>query len=125
MEGGGTALREALAARDVNAVTFTSSSTVQNCAELFSPVEQRTWLDAVVRAAIGPITAADVCVLPAYERKNCGAVEEGTVRNDPLPELIARVAVSHAEARADLHEQASIPRTSTRARAHLDPSREQ
>jgi hypothetical protein len=47
------------------------------------------------------------------------------VRNDPLLELIARVAVSHAEARADLHEQASIPRTSTQARAHFDPSREQ
>jgi uroporphyrinogen III methyltransferase/synthase len=58
VEGGGTALREALAARDVNAVTFTSSSTVRNFAELFSPVEQRTWLDAVVVAAIGPITAA-------------------------------------------------------------------
>jgi uroporphyrinogen-III synthase len=39
-------------------VTFTSSSTVRNFAELFSPVEQRTWLDAVVVAAIGPITAA-------------------------------------------------------------------
>jgi uroporphyrinogen III methyltransferase/synthase len=58
LEGGGTALREALAARDVNAVTFTSSSTVRNFAELFSPVEQRAWLDAVVVAAIGPITAA-------------------------------------------------------------------
>ena len=64
----------------------------------------------------------DVCVLPAYEHKNCGVVEEGTVRNDPLLELIARVAVSHAEAR-DPHEQASIPRTSTQARAHFDPSR--
>jgi uroporphyrinogen-III synthase len=58
LEGGGTALREALAALDVNAVTFTSSSTVRNFAELFSPVEQRAWLDAVVVAAIGPITAA-------------------------------------------------------------------
>ena len=67
----------------------------------------------------------DVYGLPAYEHKNCGAVEEGTVRNDPLLELIGRVAVSHAEARADLHEQASIPRTSTQARAHFDPSREQ
>ena len=62
----------------------------------------------------------DVCVLSAYEHKNCGVVEKGTVRNDPLLELIARVAVSHAEARADLHEQASIPRTSTQARAHFD-----
>jgi delta-aminolevulinic acid dehydratase/porphobilinogen synthase len=67
----------------------------------------------------------DVCVLPAYEHKNCGVVEKGTVRKDPLLELIARVAVSHAEARADVHEQASIPRTSTQARAHFDPSREQ
>jgi uroporphyrinogen III methyltransferase / synthase len=58
VEGGGAALREALAARNVNAVTFTSSSTARNFAELFSRVEQRTWLDAVVVAAIGPITAA-------------------------------------------------------------------
>ena len=58
VEGGGTPLREALAARGVNAVTFTSSSTVRNFAELFSPEERRTWLAAVVVAAIGPITAA-------------------------------------------------------------------
>jgi hypothetical protein len=62
-----------------------------------------------------------VCVLPAHEHKNCGGVEEATVRNDPLLEFIARVAVSHAEAR--VHEQASIPRTSTQARANFDHSR--
>jgi uroporphyrinogen III methyltransferase / synthase len=58
VEGGGTPLGEALAARGVNAVTFTSSSTVRNLAELFSTEERRTWLAAVVVAAIGPITAA-------------------------------------------------------------------
>jgi uroporphyrinogen III methyltransferase/synthase len=55
----GTArLREALAAGAVDAVTFTSSSTARNFAELFSERERRAWLDDVVVASIGPITAA-------------------------------------------------------------------
>jgi uroporphyrinogen III methyltransferase/synthase len=50
-------VRAALAAGGVDAVTFTSSSTVRNFAELFSPDERRTCLAGVVVAAIGPITA--------------------------------------------------------------------
>src|SRR5205807_111122 len=33
---------------------------------------------------------------------HCGVVEGGSVRNDPTLELLARVAVSHAEAGADM-----------------------
>ena len=51
-------LREALAAGDVDAVTFTSSSTARNFAELFTEDERRTWFADVVVASIGPITAA-------------------------------------------------------------------
>ena len=58
-EGGGTArLREALAAGTIDAVTFTSSSTARNFAELFSEDERRAWLSRVTVASIGPITAA-------------------------------------------------------------------
>jgi uroporphyrinogen III methyltransferase/synthase len=53
----GGALRHALAAGTVDAVTFTSSSTARNFAELFTEEERRAWLGSVVVASIGPITA--------------------------------------------------------------------
>lgn len=55
---GSSRLREALAARAIDAVTFTSSSTARNFAELFSEEERRTWFRGVTIASIGPITAA-------------------------------------------------------------------
>jgi uroporphyrinogen III methyltransferase/synthase len=51
-------LREALAGGTVHAVTFTSSSTARNFAELFSDDERRALLAGVTVASIGPITAA-------------------------------------------------------------------
>lgn len=51
-------LREALAAGAVDVVTFTSSSTARNFAELFSEDERRRWLRGVTVASIGPVTAA-------------------------------------------------------------------
>jgi uroporphyrinogen III methyltransferase/synthase len=53
---GGTALRAALAAGGVDAVTFTSSSTVRHCAALFAPGEAARALSRVAVACIGPIT---------------------------------------------------------------------
>jgi len=58
VNGQGTRLREILAGHGVDAVTFTSSSTARNFAELFSDEERRRWLAGVAVAAIGPITAA-------------------------------------------------------------------
>jgi uroporphyrinogen III methyltransferase / synthase len=57
-EAGTARLREALAAGTIDAVTFTSSSTARNFAELFSEDERRSWLGRVTVASIGPITAA-------------------------------------------------------------------
>lgn len=51
-------LREAFARGTVDAVTFTSSSTARNFAELFSEEERRLWFAAITVASIGPITAA-------------------------------------------------------------------
>jgi uroporphyrinogen-III synthase len=51
-------LRAALAGREVDAVTFTSSSTARNFARLFTADERREWFAAVTVASIGPITAA-------------------------------------------------------------------
>jgi len=57
-DAGTARLREALAAGTIDAVTFTSSSTARNFAELFSEDERRAWLSRVTVASIGPITAA-------------------------------------------------------------------
>jgi uroporphyrinogen III methyltransferase/synthase len=57
-DAGTARLREALAAGDIDAVTFTSSSTARNFAELFTEAERRQWLSRVTVASIGPITAA-------------------------------------------------------------------
>jgi porphobilinogen synthase len=43
-----------------------------------------------------------VCLCEYTSHGHCGIVEDGTVRNDPTLELLARVAVSHAEAGADV-----------------------
>lgn len=56
--GSAARLREARAGGAVDAVTFTSSSTARNFAELFSDQERRAWLQGVTVASIGPITAA-------------------------------------------------------------------
>ena len=57
-EAGTARLREALAAGTIDAITFTSSSTARNFAELFSEDERGSWLARVTVASIGPITAA-------------------------------------------------------------------
>ena len=58
VDDGSGRLREALAARAIDAVTFTSSSTARNFAELFTEEERRAWFRDVTVASIGPITAA-------------------------------------------------------------------
>jgi uroporphyrinogen III methyltransferase/synthase len=55
---GAAALREALAAHRVDAVTFTSPSTVKHFAALFRPPELAQLMAGVVVAVIGPITRA-------------------------------------------------------------------
>jgi len=54
----GAALRNALAAGTVDAVTFTSSSTARNFAEIFTEEERQAWFASLTVASIGPITAA-------------------------------------------------------------------
>jgi porphobilinogen synthase len=48
------------------------------------------------------LVMTDVCLCQYTSHGHCGIVEKGTVRNDPSLELLARVAVSHAEAGADV-----------------------
>jgi uroporphyrinogen III methyltransferase / synthase len=58
VEASAARLRAALATRAVDAVTFTSSSTARNFAEMLTEDERRTWLEGVTVASIGPVTAA-------------------------------------------------------------------
>src|SRR5574342_1154662 len=48
------------------------------------------------------LVITDVCLCEYTSHGHCGVVEDGTVKNDPTVELIARTAVSHAEAGADM-----------------------
>jgi porphobilinogen synthase len=48
------------------------------------------------------LVITDVCLCEYTSHGHCGVIEDGTVRNDPTLELLARVAVSHAEAGADV-----------------------
>jgi porphobilinogen synthase len=48
------------------------------------------------------LIVTDVCLCEYTSHGHCGVVEDGAVRNDPTLELLARTAVSHAEAGADV-----------------------
>ena len=48
------------------------------------------------------LVITDVCLCQYTSHGHCGVVEDGGVRNDPTLELLARTAVSHAEAGADM-----------------------
>ena len=66
--------------------------------------------DGVVQQAVRAVkdtvpdllVVTDVCLCEYTSHGHCGLVEDGTVRNDPSVELIARTALSHAEAGADI-----------------------
>ena len=48
------------------------------------------------------LVITDVCLCEYTSHGHCGVVEDGVVKNDSSLELIARTAVSHAEAGADM-----------------------
>ena len=48
------------------------------------------------------LVVTDVCLCEYTSHGHCGVVEDGTVRNDPTLELLARTSVSLAEAGSDL-----------------------
>jgi porphobilinogen synthase len=52
-------------------------------------------------AAPDLVLLTDVCLCEYTSHGHCGVVENGEVANDPSLELLARTAVSHAEAGAD------------------------
>ena len=48
------------------------------------------------------VVITDVCLCEYTSHGHCGVVEQGRVKNDATLELLARTAVSHAEAGADM-----------------------
>ena len=66
--------------------------------------------DGVVQQAVRAVkdtvsdllVMTDVCLCEYTSHGHCGVVERGQVKNDPTLELLARTALSHAEAGADM-----------------------
>src|SRR5207253_7589671 len=56
---------------------------------------------AVKRAVAQLLVVADVCLCEYTSHGHCGVIADGDVDNDASLELLARTAVSHAEAGAD------------------------
>jgi porphobilinogen synthase len=48
------------------------------------------------------LVVTDVCLCEYTSHGHCGVVEDGRVKNDPTLDLLARTAVSHVEAGADI-----------------------
>jgi porphobilinogen synthase len=57
---------------------------------------------AIRAAAPGLVIVADTCLCEYTSHGHCGVVRDGEVLNDPSLELLARTAVSQAEAGADV-----------------------
>lgn len=59
-------------------------------------------LRAVKRAYPELLAITDLCLCEYTSHGHCGVIKDGTVLNDPTLELLARTAVSHAAAGADI-----------------------
>ena len=75
------------------------------------PIGSQAWSeDGVVQRAIRAIkkqtpellVITDVCLCEFTDHGHCGVIKEGTVDNDPTCELLAKMALSHAQAGADI-----------------------
>jgi len=75
------------------------------------PIGSQAWTeDGVVQRAIRAIkkqtpellVITDVCLCEFTDHGHCGVIKEGTVDNDPTCELLAKMALSHAQAGADI-----------------------
>ena len=57
---------------------------------------------AVKKSAPQLVVATDVCLCQYTDHGHCGVIRDGRVENDETLELLSRIAVSHAEAGADI-----------------------
>ncbi|HTT72535.1 MAG TPA: porphobilinogen synthase [Thermoplasmata archaeon] len=76
---------------------------------------------AIRRAATSLVVATDVCLCAYTSHGHCGVVRDGAVANDATCERLARVAVAHANAGADVVAPSAMMDGQVRAiRAALD-----
>ena len=75
------------------------------------PIGSRSWApDGIVQQAVAAlkdsnpemIVITDVCMCEYTDHGHCGVIKDGDVDNDATLELLAKQAVSHARAGADL-----------------------
>ncbi|MBI5025754.1 MAG: porphobilinogen synthase, partial [Nitrospirae bacterium] len=59
-------------------------------------------IKALKDRAPGLLVITDVCLCEYTDHGHCGVVKNGTILNDPTLELLAKEAVSHAKAGADI-----------------------
>ena len=59
-------------------------------------------IEALKRDLPSLVVITDVCLCEYTSHGHCGVVEDGRVKNDPTLDLLARTAVSHVEAGADM-----------------------
>jgi porphobilinogen synthase len=59
-------------------------------------------IEAVKRAGLKLLVMTDVCLCEYTDHGHCGVVTNNEVQNDPTVELLAREALSHARAGADV-----------------------
>jgi porphobilinogen synthase len=76
---------------------------------------------AIKKLAPQLVVATDVCLCQYTDHGHCGIIHNGTIANDQTLEILSRVAVSHAEAGADIVGPSAMMDGQVRAiRAALD-----
>lgn len=100
-------VEEARAARDLNIpaiLLFGIPKTKDDMAsEAYDPhgiVQQA--VKAIKKATPDLVVITDVCLCEYTANGHCGFVQDGKILNDPTLEVLAKVALSHAEAGADI-----------------------
>jgi len=56
----------------------------------------------IKKVAPGLLVVTDVCLCEFTSHGHCGVVKDGKIENDPTCELLAKMALSHAQAGADI-----------------------
>jgi porphobilinogen synthase len=64
-------------------------------------VVQRS-IKEIKKAAPELLVITDICLCAYTEHGHCGVIKDGKIDNDPTCELLAKVALSHAQAGADI-----------------------
>jgi porphobilinogen synthase len=59
-------------------------------------------IEAIRKAKLKLLVITDVCLCEYTDHGHCGVIENGEVANDPTLEILAKQAVSHARAGADI-----------------------